>query len=148
MKMGAVSLARKAHECYVSGKIGNGVAQLIKNINRIIYSCDIAYQVNIPKSTQLPHQGLGVVMHPNTIIGENCTIFQHTTFGMAHGENQKDGAPYIGNNVMVGVGATILGDVKIGNNVSIGAHALVINDVPDNAVVAGIPAEIKKIKIV
>lgn len=147
--MSAVSLARKAYKFYTFGKIffwGKGIAQLIKNINRMIYSCDIAYQVNIPASTKLPHQGLGVVMHPKTIIGENCIIFQHSTFGAVHAEVQSDEAPVIGNNVMIGVGATILGAIRIGNNVSIGAHAVVITDVPDNAVVAGIPAEVKKIK--
>ena len=85
-------------------------------------------------------------MHPKTVIGENCTIYQHTTFGAAHGEKDQDGVPTIGNNVMVGVGATILGPIKIGNNVSIAAHAVVMEDVPDNAVVAGIPAEIKRYK--
>ena len=146
--MGAVGLARKAHKIAAYGKMGRGIAQLIKNIMRVIYSCDIAYQVDIPISTELPHQGMGVVMHPDTVIGENCTIFQHTTFGAAHGENDKNGAPIIGNNVMVGVGATILGSVHIGNNVSIGAHSVVLKDVPDNAVVVGIPAEIKRFKTV
>ncbi len=143
--MGAVGLARKAHKIYVSRKFG-GIAQLIKKINRVIYSCDIAYQVDIPINTKLPHQGMGVVMHPRTVIGQNCTIYQHTIFGAAHGESDKDGGPTLGNNVMVGVGATILGPIKIGNNVSIGAHAVVVHDVPDNAVVAGIPAKIIKYK--
>lgn len=49
---------------------------------------------------------------------------------------------------MVGVGATILGSIKIGNNVTIAANSVVIHDVPDNAVVAGIPAEIKKYKTI
>ena len=65
---------------------------------------------------------------------------------MVHGEEANDGAPELGNNVMVGAGATILGPIKIGNNVSIGAHAVVLCDVPDDAVVAGIPAKIKKYK--
>lgn len=124
-----------------------GIAQLIKNINRVIYSCDIAYQVDIPISTRLPHQGLGVVMHPGTVIGENCTIYQHTTFGVVHGENVCDGGSTLGNNVMVGAGATVLGTIKIGDNVSIGASAVVLCDVPDYAVVVGISAEIKKYTI-
>ena len=144
--MGAVGLARKAHKIYTSWKFGGGIAQLIKNINRVVYTCDIAYQVDIPISTKLPHQGMGVVMHPKTVIGENCIIYQHTTFGASHGDNDNDGAPTLGNNVMVGVGATILGSIKIGNNVSIGAHSVVIHDVPDNAVVVGIPAVVKRYK--
>ena len=144
--MGAVGLARKAHKIYTSWKFGGGIAQLIKNINRVVYTCDIAYQVDIPISTKLPHQVTGVAMHPKTVIGENCTIYQHTTFGASHGENDNDGAPTLGNNVIVGVGATILGSIKIGNNVSIGAHSVVIHDVPDNAVVVGIPAVVKRYK--
>ena len=52
----------------------------------------------------------------------------------------------IGNNCMIGAGAAIIGNITIGNNVSIGANAVVIHDVPDNAVVAGVPAEVKRIK--
>ena len=99
----------------------------------------------MPPSTKLPHQGLGVVMHPGTLIGENCIIYQHTTFGQAHG-SKADGAPTIGNNVMVGAGAVILGNVRIGNNVVIGANAVVLKDIPDNVLVAGVPAEIKRNK--
>ncbi|WP_155827853.1 serine O-acetyltransferase [Butyrivibrio sp. AE2015] len=118
----------------------------MKHLNRVIYCCDIAYQVNIPETTLLPHQGMGVVMHPKTVIGNNCIIFQHTTFGASHGDGESDAAPILGDSVMVGVGATLLGAIKVGNNVTIGAHSVVINDVPDNAVVAGIPAVIKKYK--
>lgn len=57
--MGAVTLARKAHKFYLHGRLGGSIAQLIKNINRIIYCCDIAYQVEIPVSTKMPHQGMG-----------------------------------------------------------------------------------------
>ena len=145
--MGAVSLARKAHKLYISSKKrGGGIAQLVKNINRIIYCCDIAFQVDIPASTKMPHQGMGVVIHPKTVIGENCTIYQHVTLGALHGDNSPDAAPILGNNVMVGVGATVLGEIRIGNNVSVAAHAVVLDDVPDNAIIAGIPAVIKKFK--
>lgn len=95
-----------------------------------------------------PHQGMGCVMHPATVIGENCIIYQHTTFGAVYGENKPDGVPVIGNNIMVGAGTSILGSVIIGNNAVIAAHSLVTKDVPDGAVIAGIPAEIKKYKTV
>ena len=140
MTMGAVQIARISHRVYKN--VGGSIAQVFKNINRIIYSCDIAYQVDIPSSTIMPHQGLGVVMHPKTTIGENCVIFHNTTFGSKHGLNSKDVAPILGNNVIVGVGAVVLGNITIGNNVSIGANSVVVDDIPDNAVVAGKPAQI------
>ena len=58
----------------------------------------------------------------------------------------KNVAPTIGNNVIIGAGAKIMGDVKIGNNVTIGANAVVTHDVPDNCVVGGVPAKIIKYK--
>lgn len=53
-------------------------------------------------------------------------------------------APVIGNNVVIGAGSVVLGGIKVGNNVVIGANSVVIDNVPDNAVVAGVPAKVKK----
>lgn len=68
-------------------------------------------------------------------IGENCWINQRVTFGY-----QGSGCPTVGNNVHVGVGALIIGDVKIGDNVNIGAGTVVVKDVPPNTTVVGQPA--------
>lgn len=70
-------------------------------------------------------------------IGENCWINQRVTVGF-----KGDGYPTIGNNVSIGVGAVIIGDVRIGNNVKIGANALVLHDVPDNSIVVSPEAKI------
>ena len=70
-------------------------------------------------------------------IGKNCKIFQQVTIGY-NGSEQ----PILGDNVTVCCGAKVLGDVHIGNNVVIGANAVVVKDVPDNVVVAGVPARI------
>lgn len=72
-------------------------------------------------------------------IGENCHIYQQVTIGF-NGTEQ----PVIGNNVRICCGAKVIGGVNIGNNVVIGANAVVVKDVPDNVVVAGVPAKIIK----
>ena len=72
-------------------------------------------------------------------IGENCWINQKVTLGY-----KGDGCPTIGNNVSIGVGAVVIGDVKIGDNVRIGANAIVVHDVPDNCTVCSPAATIVK----
>lgn len=119
-----------------------GGAQLFKNINRFIFCCDIAYDIQLGYGLHLPHQGLGVVIGPETVIGDNVTIFQHVTLG-AKVNGKGYSAPTIGNNVVIGAGACILGDVHIGNNVYIGANAIVLKDVPDNCMAIGVPAQIR-----
>lgn len=108
---------------------------------RIVFSCEIPVNVKIGKRTILKHNGLGVVIHEHAIIGEDVVIMQNVTIGGRNGR----GAPTIGNNVFIGVGACILGNVKVGNYSSIGANAVVIMDIPDHAVAVGVPAKVIKI---
>ena len=90
----------------------------------------------------LPHGLYGIIVSHNAKIGSNVTIFHRVTIGEGDG-----GAPTIGNNVLIGAGATILGNITIGNNVKIGAGCIVTKDVPENAtVVMGAPRIILKEK--
>lgn len=107
---------------------------------RITCSADIPVNILIGKNSVLKHNGLGVVFHEKARIGSNVTIMQHVTLGGRNGR----GAPVINDNVFIGTGACILGDVKIGKNAMVGANTVVIMDVPDNAVVGGIPSKILK----
>lgn len=75
-------------------------------------------------------------------MGKHCRISQQVTIGHIGGF-KGGGCPILGDNVYVGAGAKVLGDIKIGNNVKIGANAVVIRDVPDNAIAVGVPATIK-----
>ena len=69
-------------------------------------------------------------MSHNAVIGENCTIFHQVTIGEGRG-----GAPVIGNNVLIGAGAKVIGGIRIGDNVRIGAGCTVMQDVPNNTTV-------------
>lgn len=81
----------------------------------------------IPK---LPHGLYGIVVSHNATIGKNVTIYHQVTIGEGN-----DGAPKIGNNVVIGAGAKLFGNIKIGNNVKIGGGAVVSFDVPDDSIV-------------
>lgn len=82
-----------------------------------------------------------IVVNPATIIGKNVNISQGVTIGAVNRGDNK-GIATIGDGVYIGPGAKIIGAVTIGNNVAIGANAVVTHNVPDNAVVAGVPAKI------
>jgi len=75
----------------------------------------------------------GVFINTNVVLGKNVTIYQQVTIGQRNPEDIRGAV--IGDNVLIGAGAKILGNVHIGNNVRIGANAVVVTDIPDNAIV-------------
>lgn len=87
---------------------------------------------------RLPHKG-GIVIHVNAIIGNNCEIMQGVTIGNNIMKSRDDVA-HIGNEVLLGSGAKIIGKVKVGNTVIVGANAVVTHDIADGIIVGGIPA--------
>lgn len=88
---------------------------------------------NIP---YFPHGISGIFISDDAYIGKDAIIFQGVTIGSnTLSDSKKNGSPVIGDNVYIGAGAKIIGNVKVGNNVRIGANAIVVEDVPDNSVV-------------
>lgn len=83
----------------------------------------------------------GIVINKDCCIGSNCSVSHHVTLGRKSREPNK-GCPTLGDRVYIGPGAVIIGAIHIGNDAAIGANAVVTKDVPDNAVVAGIPARV------
>jgi glycosyltransferase involved in cell wall biosynthesis/acyl-[acyl carrier protein]--UDP-N-acetylglucosamine O-acyltransferase len=115
---------------------------LNKIIAEICASILIDLDSEIGKGFQIGHFG---GTHIKAKIGENCTVGQFVVIGYK-GAYQGGGVPTLGDDVWVGTGAKILGEVKVGSNVFIGANAVVINDIPDNATAVGIPAGVVKIR--
>ena len=110
----------------------------------LIYNSKIPYQAKIGKGTKFGYGGMGVVVHSKAVIGDNCSIGQQVTIG--GGNNRYPGLRIIGNNVRISKGAIVFGGITIGNNVVVGANAVVTKPVPDNAIVAGVPAKILRFK--
>lgn len=90
------------------------------------------------KNIVFPHGILGIFISQGAVVGDGCTIFHHVTLGSnTLSDSKGNGSPVIGNNVFIGCGAKIIGNVHIGNNVRIGAGVVVTKDVPDNCTVVG-----------
>lgn len=96
-------------------------------------------ETKIGKGLYIGHWG-GIVVHPDTIIGDNCNLSQGVTMG--EGGREKRGSPQIGNRVYIGPGAKIFGPVTLGNDVAVGANAVVTKSLEDTAVVGGVPARV------
>jgi serine O-acetyltransferase len=82
-----------------------------------------------------------IVVNSRAIIGKNCNISNGVTIAQAN-RGKRKGTPTIGDNVYIGPGAKIIGNVKVGNGVAIGANCVVTKDIPDNAVVVGVPGKV------
>lgn len=88
--------------------------------------------------------GMGVVIGETAEIGDNCTIYQGVTLG-GTGKDQGKRHPTLGNNVLVGAGAKVLGPFRVGDNSRIAAGAVVLTEVPDNATAVGVPARVVRL---
>ncbi|MBD23044.1 MAG: serine O-acetyltransferase [Alphaproteobacteria bacterium] len=121
------------------------LARFISNLSRILTSIEIHPAASIDEGFFIDH-GAGLVIGETSTIGKNVTIYQQATLGgispsinSASQRNIKR-HPSIGDNVIIGSGAQILGPIHIGKNSRIGANAVVIRDVPDNMTYVGVPA--------
>ncbi len=121
------------------------IPRIISNISRFLTGIDIHPAAQIGRRFFIDH-GMGVVIGATTIIGDDVLLYQGVTLGGTGNEHGKR-HPTLGNNVVVGSGAKILGNIEIGSNSRIGAGSVVVDSVPENSTVVGVPGRIVRQKL-
>ena len=134
----AILAYRVAHKLYLSKHYFP--ARLISQVARAATGIEIHPGATIGKGFFIDH-GMGVVIGETTEIGNNCSIYQGVTLG-GTGKDVGKRHPTLGNNVMVGAGAKVLGPFTIGDNTKIAAGAVVLKEIPDESTAVGVPARV------
>lgn len=116
------------------------LARLISQLSRWLTGIEIHPGAQVGKRLFIDH-GMGVVIGETAVIGDDCTLYHGVTLGGTSWQKEKR-HPTLGNSVVIGAGAKVLGPINIGNGARIGSNSVVIRDVPENATVVGIPGRI------
>lgn len=120
------------------------ISRFISQCGRFFTGIEIHPGAKIGKGLFIDH-GMGIVIGETAEIGDNCTLYHGCTLG-GTGKDKGKRHPTLGNNVLVGAGAKILGPFKVGDNAMIGANSVVLNEVPEGATVVGVPGHVTRLK--
>lgn len=134
-----LSLHRLSHWLYIHNM--RHVSKVLDWTNRFLFGCWCPGSASIGKNCRLGYWGGATVIHSNTVIGDNCLISQGVTIGRNFGDIK---VPEIGDDVYIGAGSVVFGEITIGDNVIIGANSVVNKSIPANCTVAGNPFRILK----
>ncbi|MGN0692534.1 MAG: serine O-acetyltransferase EpsC [Oscillospiraceae bacterium] len=138
----AVLAYRVSHKLYTKKLFT--LARIVSQLARFFTGIEIHPGAKIGKGLFIDH-GMGVVIGETTEIGDNCLLYQGVTLG-GTGKDKGKRHPTLGNNVMVGAGAKVLGPIKIGDNVKVAANAVVLNNIPSDCTAVGVPARVVRRK--
>ena len=119
------------------------IPRFLALFNRAVFAVQLPAETHLGRDVQLAYSGLGTVIHARAVIGDRVRIGPGTVVG---GRSQLYEVPVIEDDVQVGVGAKILGPVRVGRGAIVGANAVVLHDVPASAVVGGIPARVLRMR--
>ena len=120
------------------------LARLISQLARFLTGIEIHPGATLGEAILIDH-GMGVVIGETTVVGNRVIIYQGTTLGGTGNEKGRKRHPNIGDNVIIGSGSKVLGNINIGSNSKVGANAVVLKDVPEGSTVVRIPADVVKI---
>ena len=140
----SILLHRAAHRMHTSGF--SLLARIISQFNRTITGIEIHPGATIGRRCFIDH-GMGVVIGETAEIGDDALLYQGVTLG-GTGKEKGKRHPTIGNNVVIGTGAKILGNITIGDHTKIGAGSVVIHSVPDHSTVVGVPGRVVRSRVV
>jgi serine O-acetyltransferase len=115
---------------------------LLTLFNRVVFAAQIPASTQIGRGVKLNYSGLGTILHKRVVIGDRVEIGSGVVIG---GRSKHWDVPVIESDVEIGVGAKVLGPIRVGRGAVIGANAVVLHDVPPGAVVVGIPAKVIRI---
>lgn len=138
----AILMHRLAHKLYCWGV--PLIPRLLSQISRFFTGIEIHPGAKIGRRFFIDH-GMGVVIGETTEIGDDVLLYQGVTLG-GTGKEKGKRHPTIGNNVVIGTGAKILGNIRIGDFVKVGAGSVVIRSVPDHSTVVGVPGRVVRAK--
>ena len=116
------------------------LGRLLSQLSRFLTGIEIHPGAKIGSGFFIDH-GMGVVIGETSEVGDNVTLYHGVTLGGTSWKKEKR-HPTVGNNVIVGAGASVLGPIKVGDNARIGSGSVVVEDVPPNATVVGIPGKV------
>jgi len=139
----SILLHRAAHRLYKDGF--PLLARLVSQFNRTVTGIEIHPSATIGRRCFIDH-GMGVVIGETAEIGDDALLYQGVTLG-GTGKEKGKRHPTIGNNVVIGTGAKILGNITIGDHTKIGAGSVVIHSVPDHSTVVGVPGRVVRSRV-
>jgi serine O-acetyltransferase len=120
------------HRMYLLGRFSSHIARWLTGI-------EIHPAARLGRRFVIDH-GMGVVIGETAEVGDDCYFYHQVTLGVARASGGGKRHPSVGNNVIIGAGAKVLGPIRVGDNARVGSNAVVLDNVPDNTTVVGIPA--------
>lgn len=134
----AIQTHRFAHAMYQAGR--RDFALYLQSRSSQVFQVDINPAVRMGKGIMLDH-GTGLVIGETAVVGDNVSLLQNVTLG-GTGKSDQDRHPKIGNGVLIGAGAKVLGNIRVGDCSRVGAGSVVVKEVPPRVTVAGVPAKV------
>lgn len=135
----AIVVYRVFRWCFERNLPTQPIRFIVERTIETLTGISIPAKANIGAGLRIHHFG-GIIIHPDTIMGNGCTLYHGTTVG---DRGNSGGAPRIGNRVTIGTGAKLLGPIEVGDDVVVGANAVVLASVPSMSIAVGVPAVVK-----